>query len=50
MKIVYYKTFGTTEFSVFYTKNQKLISPWHDISYKNKDSTFNVIIEIPKWK
>jgi inorganic pyrophosphatase len=45
----YINNFGTKQFEIQYYKNNNKISPWKDIKYKNKDQTFNAIIEIPKW-
>jgi inorganic pyrophosphatase len=30
-------------------ERKKVISPWHDIPYKNKDDTVNMICEIPRY-
>lgn len=49
LKIKYNGTFGTDNFSIDYFINNKQISPWKDILYKNEDNTYNAIIEIPRW-
>ena len=36
------------KFRVFLLKNQKVKSFWHNISLKNNDKTFNMVVEIPK--
>ena len=35
------------EYTFFFQKDGKPISPWHDIPLKNSDGTFNAVIEIP---
>jgi inorganic pyrophosphatase len=39
---------GTTEFRVFFERDGKKISPWHDIPLKSGDY-YNFISEIPKF-
>lgn len=39
----------TEEFRVFFNKDGKKISPWHDIPLKAEGQTFNFITEIPKF-
>lgn len=34
--------------SVFVEQDGKVISPWHDVPYKNADGTYNFFCEIPK--
>ncbi len=42
--------FNTKDFRIYYKKNNKLISPWHQISlFNKKDNTYNMICEIPKY-
>jgi inorganic pyrophosphatase len=38
----------TKEYAIFFRKEGKLISPWHDIPLIN-NKNFNFICEIPKW-
>jgi inorganic pyrophosphatase len=36
-------------YNIFFKRNNKLISPWHDIPLYNKNKSLNFICEIPKW-
>jgi inorganic pyrophosphatase len=40
---------GTGSYKVFLKDASGPISPFHDIPYKASDSTFHVVIEIPRW-
>ena len=42
------------EYRLFYyyhdpTEGDIPISPWHDVPLRNGDSTYNMVVEIPKW-
>lgn len=39
----------THENKLYYYKNFKRVSPWHDIEYLNEDGTINMICEIPRY-
>lgn len=39
---------ATLDYKVYITKNNKKISPFHNIPYLNQDRTYNMIVEIPK--
>ena len=49
INIVHNEKFGTDNFSIYYYIGKNRISPWYDIPYKNKDGTYNAVIEIPRW-
>jgi len=34
---------------IYFTRNNEIISPWHDIQYLNEDNTINMICEIPRY-
>ena len=39
---------GEMDYSLTFLNNSKQISPWHDIEFRNKDGTYNFVVEIPK--
>lgn len=49
IRIIYKGNFGTDKFQIYYCINDKKISSWFDINYKNDDGTYNAIIEISRW-
>jgi inorganic pyrophosphatase len=40
--------FGTTDYVMKFKVDGKVVSPWHDMPYKNEDGTYNMLTEIPK--
>ncbi|KAI3385422.1 hypothetical protein SNEBB_006379 [Seison nebaliae] len=39
----------TKDFKLYFKKNNKLISPFHEIPMKNDENVYNMIVEIPRW-
>jgi inorganic pyrophosphatase len=40
--------FGTTDFTMYFKKDGKTISPWHEIPLEAGDGMYNFVCEIPK--
>merc|ERR1719199_644223 len=40
--------FGTTDYSMTFMEDGKVISPWHDIPLEAGDGLYNMLTEIPK--
>jgi len=49
--LIHKGTLNTTDYRIFYEKDGKLISPFHDIPMMSasKPNTFNMVVEVPRW-
>merc|ERR1712183_552656 len=49
--LIHKGTLNTTDYRIFYEKDGKIISPFHDIPMMSGSApnTFNMVVEVPRW-